>query len=210
METLKWLKKRAGDLNIDFWKLSRTPFQSTTFMVPAKSNLEIENGLKRLNADYNVTVENLSEYLKTQNETNTAFSRRLSGRKFGNNFHSITTNYLGYDEIFPFLEHNLYPSKSLTTHSLLTKIGTTYEGREIFKFETSSEDNYSSKEVILIDAGIHAREHPSISLALYIINQLAKNDDTNELLKKYLFVIIPVLNPDGYEYSLNSVTLINY
>lgn len=64
----------------------------------------------------------------------------------------------------------------------------------------------SKKSVILIDAGIHAREWCSISTALYCISQLTENLMKNKiLLKNFDFVIVPVVNVDGYEYSRTMV-----
>lgn len=64
----------------------------------------------------------------------------------------------------------------------------------------------SKKAVILIDAGIHAREWCSISAALYCISQLTENLMKNKiLLQNFDFVIVPVVNVDGYEYSRTMV-----
>lgn len=64
----------------------------------------------------------------------------------------------------------------------------------------------STKAIILIDAGIHAREWCSISTALFCISQLTENCTQNRiLLKKFDFVIVPVVNVDGYEYSRTMV-----
>lgn len=58
------------------------------------------------------------------------------------------------------------------------------------------------KQVILIDAGMHAREWCTISTALHCISQLIDNFDHNKhLLDAFDFVIVPIVNADGYEYS---------
>lgn len=64
----------------------------------------------------------------------------------------------------------------------------------------------SKKAIVLIDAGIHAREWCSISTALFCISQLTENSTQNKiLLKNFDFVIVPVVNVDGYEYSRTMV-----
>lgn len=71
-----------------------------------------------------------------------------------------------------------------------------------------SKSTASTKAIILIDAGIHAREWCSISTALVCISQLTENSTQNKiLLKKFDFVIVPVLNVDGYEYSRTIVSM---
>lgn len=58
------------------------------------------------------------------------------------------------------------------------------------------------KPIILIDGGMHAREWCTISTALYCASQLTDNFDANEdLLNTFDFVIVPIVNADGYEYS---------
>jgi murein tripeptide amidase MpaA len=59
---------------------------------------------------------------------------------------------------------------------------------------------------VLVDAGIHAREWIAPAMALYIINQLVENNANNsDLTDGVDWFILPVLNPDGYEYSHNTV-----
>ncbi|XP_047027952.1 metallocarboxypeptidase A-like protein MCYG_01475 [Helicoverpa zea] len=56
---------------------------------------------------------------------------------------------------------------------------------------------------ILVDGGTHGREWTSVISALYFIDSLVKNYDKQpEYMKKRDWHVIPVLNPDGYDYSL--------
>ena len=53
--------------------------------------------------------------------------------------------------------------------------------------------------------GIHAREWLAPSSAIYIINQLVeRRENISSGMKSLDFYIIPVLNPDGYEFSHTS------
>jgi hypothetical protein len=53
-----------------------------------------------------------------------------------------------------------------------------------------------------IDGGIHAREWISPATVTYIINELVNNYEQNkEIADAYEWVILPVHNPDGYEYT---------
>nr|CAD7569527.1 unnamed protein product [Timema californicum] len=82
----------------------------------------------------------------------------------------------------------------------LENLGKSYEKRAIklVKISTCFEQ---PKPVILIDAGIHAREWIAPAMALYIIHQLVENPDNTRLIQSVEWHIVPVLNPDGYEYS---------
>lgn len=57
-------------------------------------------------------------------------------------------------------------------------------------------------------SGIHAREWISVASVSYIINELVENKDSlDKELQDTDFYIVPLLNPDGYEYSHESERL---
>ncbi|KAH3681073.1 hypothetical protein WICPIJ_007987 [Wickerhamomyces pijperi] len=85
-------------------------------------------------------------------------------------------------------------------------LGYTHENREIKALHLSSATGSNpTKKTVVITAGIHAREWISVSTALYVIHQLLTRYGTNKRETLYLnhldFLIIPVFNPDGYEYT---------
>lgn len=59
-----------------------------------------------------------------------------------------------------------------------------------------------TKPVILIEAGAHAREWTSPAVATYLAQQLA--DAGKMFLKHVSFIIVPAMNPDGYEFSITT------
>lgn len=64
------------------------------------------------------------------------------------------------------------------------------------------------RKTILIDGGMHGREWCTISTALYCASQLTEHFDANkDLLDVFDFVIVPIVNADGYEYSRHYVCL---
>jgi murein tripeptide amidase MpaA len=74
----------------------------------------------------------------------------------------------------------------------------------LIKISTGGNGN---RPAILVDGGIHAREWIAPAMALYIINQLVENNaSNNDLTDAVDWYILPVLNPDGYEYSHISVS----
>lgn len=74
----------------------------------------------------------------------------------------------------------------------------------MYGMKISNNDGNETKPAIFIDAGIHAREWISITTALFIIQQLLK-DDNKHLYKNIDWYIFPSMNPDGYEFSHNEV-----
>lgn len=113
---------------------------------------------------------------------------------------------------------NRYRSKSFITNTSCNNVNINTKSSGTIKLTTKTEtmvktsDKISSirKFVVLIDGGMHAREWISISTALYCIMQLTENYDVNKnLLRNYDFVIVPVVNIDGYEYTHTTVSKLN-
>lgn len=65
-----------------------------------------------------------------------------------------------------------------------------------------------NRNIIFIEAGTHAREWITISTCLNCIYQLTERYTRNiEVLRNLRFIIVPLVNPDGYEYSRTKVGL---
>lgn len=82
--------------------------------------------------------------------------------------------------------------------------GKSHEGRNLKVIKISTDPN-ANKPVIFVDAGIHAREWAAPPVALYAIQQLVENEENRNLLGKIDWHILPVVNPDGYEYTHTNV-----
>ncbi|KAI5638987.1 zinc carboxypeptidase domain-containing protein [Phthorimaea operculella] len=77
-----------------------------------------------------------------------------------------------------------------------------FEGRPI-KYLKISTTNFEdeSKPIIFIDAGIHAREWITIPTATWAIHKLTENITEPDLLERFDWIIMPVVNPDGYAFT---------
>ncbi|XP_071440233.1 carboxypeptidase B-like [Hetaerina americana] len=79
-------------------------------------------------------------------------------------------------------------------------IGTSTEGRTLKVLKVSS--GGQNKPAIWIDGGLHGREWISPATVTYILLQLVEFRDKHpHLLENLDWYILPVSNPDGYEYS---------
>ena len=80
-------------------------------------------------------------------------------------------------------------------------IGQTEEGRDIHIVKINSDK--INLPTIFIDAGIHAREWISPAATLYLIEKLVKANARGgwRNISNYQWHIVPLANPDGYEYS---------
>ncbi|VDM51618.1 unnamed protein product [Angiostrongylus costaricensis] len=87
-------------------------------------------------------------------------------------------------------------------------IGTTHEGRQIPLIKITNKRLVGPKKGIWIDGGIHAREWISPATVLYFIHMLVTQYDKDPQVQQFVdnieWYIVPLLNPDGYEYSRSS------
>lgn len=86
-------------------------------------------------------------------------------------------------------------------------IGDSIQGRDIFAIKITSSTG-SNKPAVVLNYTQHAREWISaasgIYLADYLVNNYGIDSNTTALMDAVEFYIIPISNPDGYEYTWSS------
>lgn len=156
------------------------------------------------------SISTLTRRNTSQQLTNT--NTRTSGQKTVNDFFK---SYPRYDEVSRFLSYlvSTYPSLSS-----LETIGQSFESRPLQIIRIGSTPivspntrNPPAKPILWIDAGIHAREWIAPITALYIAHRLVNDYQTDPVTKNLVdtfdWRILPIANPDGYEYSHTTVTI---
>ncbi|KAK4193072.1 hypothetical protein QBC35DRAFT_163519 [Podospora australis] len=90
----------------------------------------------------------------------------------------------------------------------MISIGKSYEGRDVHALRVGarvSDNSDPVRKTILVTGGLHGREWISTSTVTYLmwsaITAYGKEPMITKLLDKFDIVFIPVLNPDGYEYT---------
>jgi carboxypeptidase T len=96
-------------------------------------------------------------------------------------------------------------------------IGKTIQGRDIWAIQVNSSESVlksapgaaiSAKPGIVFMGNHHAREHLSAEIPLMLLEHLAKNfgadRDITDLLDKRDVYVIPMVNPDGVEYDIQT------
>ncbi|KAI0865588.1 hypothetical protein F4860DRAFT_459691 [Xylaria cubensis] len=90
----------------------------------------------------------------------------------------------------------------------MISIGKSYEGRDIPALRVGlrpDDDSNQHREVLLVTGGLHAREWISTSSVNYaawsFIQSVDRDPIVKNILERFDLVFIPVLNPDGYEYT---------
>lgn len=116
----------------------------------------------------------------------------------------VTRMYLSHSEINNYIHEMAASIRKINPKISVDVIneGWSIEKRQI-KSITIKYREKSNNPVIFIDAGIHAREWHSNSMGLFLINKLADEAaaDTSGIIFHTTFVIVPNVNPDGYEFS---------
>ncbi|CAG9788791.1 unnamed protein product [Diatraea saccharalis] len=105
--------------------------------------------------------------------------------------------YHRLDVIHSFMDDLEYDYPSICTTGV---IGKSVEGRDLKILKISNSDSTNSS--VWIDAGIHAREWIAPAVATYVANHIVKNfNDMPPSVTSKDWYFLPVVNPDGYEYS---------
>eukprot|EP00732_Lithocolla_globosa_P004926 Lithocolla_globosa_v1_NODE_4774_length_1369_cov_32.773212.p1 type:complete len:412 gc:universal NODE_4774_length_1369_cov_32.773212:1334-99(-) len=90
----------------------------------------------------------------------------------------------------------------------VSSIGLTHEGRSLFAVHITAPNNNNRKQ-IWIQSNIHAREWITSATTSYFSDYLvsqyaAGNSDVVDLLNTVEVIVIPHVNPDGFEYTWTS------
>ena len=89
----------------------------------------------------------------------------------------------------------------------LVELGKTAEGREILGIKIGESRYGADTRSVIIDGGMHAREWITVATAINMCGRIIKlfksvsGRSCNSVLTSIDWYIVPVLNPDGYEYS---------
>lgn len=90
----------------------------------------------------------------------------------------------------------------------LRTIGQSAEGRDIQAVLIKKD---KGKANVIVDGGIHGNEWISTIFVTFLIKSLvyAKGEDDilYDLANKYHWYLIPVVNPDGFDYSIKNVSI---
>ncbi|XP_058797648.1 carboxypeptidase B-like [Phymastichus coffea] len=183
-----------GERGYDFLRVPRALNSDIEVLVAAEQIADFKAELAARAINFEVLVADASKVIERELGLNRR-ARMMRARSAGISLKAFPR----YDEIKAYVENLTHEYGDFV--SMFT-IGQSYEGRDIVgaKFSAGPGD----KPALLIDAGIHAREWIAPTTALYAIKQLAENSSTHYLFDNIDIYIIPVLNPDGYEYTQQS------
>lgn len=223
LAVIKGLYNQSAELQLDFWRAPTDIGQFVDIMSGWEAAHLLINLLSGNNITFKITIDDVQKLMleregKAKNDlTNGMNSRNRRLESFLKRWKDASLNrnkakygfgdYHSYEEILAWLtdiEH-FYPELAK-----VFTIGTTFEGRHIKGIKIGNPVESTIKRIVWIDGGMHAREWASIHTALYFIDQLISQYGHDPQITSYVdtlnFYIVPVANPDGYEYSRSGVT----
>lgn len=192
--------KVARELNLDVWGVTS---RGIDIRVNSNERRQLGQRLGPQSLSGQILVENLQDLVEAQAED---IKSAPTGVTTGPEFH---LNYHSYDDYLAWLKAIATKYSSLVT--LQGSIGQSEEKRDIpmVKLNGSNKTpNKNSKKRIYIQGMQHAREWLAGSSALFLIDYFVSNygkDATvTKLLDEFEFVILPICNPDGYQYTFTN------
>ncbi|XP_050316277.1 carboxypeptidase B-like [Anthonomus grandis grandis] len=198
-ENAEFLQKLKYKPNYDFWVESRAFGSPSDIMVDPVEQETFEKELSQTGMPYKVVVDDVERLLQIDRvDRLMTRSRSIMGPG------QVTfTSFMKYDEQMAYLRRIGRDYPQIAT---VTTAGHSYEGREILmvKISSGASQTVVPKPTIFIDAGIHSREWIAQPVALYLIQQLVENNTNAGMYQNVDWVIIPNLNPDGYEFTYNN------
>lgn len=69
-----------------------------------------------------------------------------------------------------------------------------------------------TRGTVIVEAGLHGNEWVATEIVTYLANSLIHADNTTDhrltvVANNYHWFLVPILNPDGYEYSHTTVSI---
>uniref|UniRef100_A0A5S6PZD8 Peptidase_M14 domain-containing protein n=1 Tax=Trichuris muris TaxID=70415 RepID=A0A5S6PZD8_TRIMR len=207
---LKTLRLDATKFKLNFWKERIELGHPVDVMIPAHSIEALKKLCNYHRVTYVVIVEDVQKLILENRRLGQARQQFASSvRRDFVAYHRPYfdfTDYQSYDQMRQFMRslQARYP-RNVKVHV----IGKSREGRNLEMIEIGRSLTEPKKSLFWINAGIHAREWASSSTAIFIIDKLAKEYGDNGMFarkfRNFVWCIVPLLNPDGYEFTRGSL-----
>ncbi|CAG0886690.1 unnamed protein product [Darwinula stevensoni] len=183
---LEHLAQMRLDIRLDFWTEVRKP--STDIMVPPEMVEELEGRLEELDLPFLTIIRDVQKLSDEQKvaEPNEAGTPRAMD----------WTSYHRLVDIHGYLDQLAEDYPEMVT---VMSIGSSFEGRDMKLIKVSTG---TASQKMWIDGGIHAREWIAPAVVTYILRELVENYEENrDVVDLFDWYLLPLHNPDGYEYS---------
>lgn len=180
------------ELELDFWKAPHRPGLAVDIHVTDAAYKTVAKLLKEQNIRFQILIVDVDKLMDDENEL----------QKRGMSF-SFYSRYHPLNEIDEELRNLANQHAEMAN---VFNLGRSFEGRQQQAIKLRGRRR-SGKKIFFMNCGIHAREWVSPATCMYIIKQIVsrygRDSSVTEMLDKMDFVIMPVLNVDGYVFTWN-------
>lgn len=195
-EHIEMLGRIEENIDFDVWTGIRAKNASLTVLLSPQSFPIYSTMFNAMKIPFVTLSENIKDLFEEQD-------RSMIRTKYDT---SIVGKYATYAQIQNFIDEVVRDHPNIASSYVA---GKTYENRnlKVLVLKTST-----SKRNVWIDCGIHAREWVSPSACIWMANELVSgynsgNSEVVALLNYYEVHILPLLNPDGYDYSHSTMRM---
>jgi len=187
-------KEFIASLNLDVWSRdSNLALGINDVMVNDKQRKAIE----RQGIHYDVFIDDVQALIDEETE----YHANVVPRDFYDAYHN-------YSEIVAYYQTlaNTHP----TLITFIANVGNSLEGRAIPAIHVTA-GTATTKKKIFFNGGQHAREWIAPATVTYIVEQLLVGYATDAAIKRLLdnieFVVVPLVNADGYSFTWTNTRL---
>ena len=189
----KYISDPDHESLFDVWAEPRIGHHSDIMVAPEKMET-VSSGLNAMGLEFSTMIQDVQKLIDL--ESNPTPKTKAD--------HPMTwTEYHSQDDMEAYMDYLAETYPDLVS---IVDIGTSYEGRPMRVLRICKGGTCGERPAMWIDGGIHAREWISPAVTTFHMKELVENSDQYppELLDKLDWYILPVHNPDGYDYTRTS------
>ncbi|KAI9553939.1 hypothetical protein GHT06_019210 [Daphnia sinensis] len=209
-DSVRRILSMEDEPGVEFWADPRLLLRPRGLFVTSAADVmvapqivpEIESVFRQARLTYTVLIDDVHMSIAKENPAGPSFARSQTG---SSGQHRLTWDrYHRLSDINSYLE---YLKEAHPDWIEVMPIGKSSQGRPIhvIKLSRSRQPDgveTGQKKAILVDAGMHANEWITPAALTWMINELVENADSyNCILDRFDWYFVPMVNPDGYEYS---------
>ncbi|KAK3859034.1 hypothetical protein Pcinc_034809 [Petrolisthes cinctipes] len=183
------------EAGVEVWscrKKGRSNHYEMDLLTPPHAVSEVRQVFIESNVTYQEVIDDLQRAINMEGTTDEFIIWNRPAHPM--NWH----NYHTLDEMYQYMDYLAAEFPQLVT---VEDIGMSFEKRPLRVVKVST-GGPAVKPIIFIDGGIHAREWVSPATALFILHRLVEFGwQEPQLLDRFDWFIMPMVNPDGYVYT---------
>jgi len=180
-------------LNWDFWAEPRAIGGPVDILLTPENKELVHVTMSELGVECMTMIEDVQKAIDYEGQFKSKVGLSLS----------YFESYHTWEEVQAYLDTL---AAEFPQYASVSTIGKTYQGRPMKIIKIQSNPSVP-KKTIWLDGGLHAREWIAVPTVSYIADTLLRSYKTNQnstfLLDNFDFIIAPILNVDGYEYTWN-------